>query len=307
MTKPKIVVTNDQKMSETQTARLNSLGEVTYYHELPSSAEEYLGRVKGADIICSGTAGLKDAYDQLSDVYITVAFVSVAFLDLDVLKKNNVIVSTAPGANKYAVSEWIIGMMIHMTRGFAMFINRKESLRKDGNLPPILEGLAGKNLTVLGKGNIGSRVGEVAEALGMKVRYFTRETDLHNSVKDADFVVDTLSSNPSSQGLLNANFFNAMKTGSYFVTVTAQGIVDEDALLAALDNETLAGAATDCGKILVGDTDDPSYQKFLNHPKAFVTPHISYNTQLSMKTGVDIMIDNVEAYINGTPQNVASK
>ncbi|MHB1865394.1 MAG: NAD(P)-dependent oxidoreductase [Candidatus Saccharimonadales bacterium] len=301
----KIVVTNHQDLTSKQKARLDSLGDVTYYESLPTG-KEYLERIKGADVICSGTAGLKDVYAQVKDVYITVGFVNVAFLDLNVLKKNNVTISNAPGANKYAVSEWIIAMMIILTRKLDSFLNSNERFRKDGKLPPLVEGLAGRSLTVLGMGNIGTRVGEVAASLGMKVSYFKRGDDLHKLVKNADFVVDTLSSNPSSCGLLGASFFKSMKKGAYFVTVTGSSIINEDAMLKALDEGQLAGVATDCGKILVGDTEDPYYQKFLKHPKVLVTPHVSYNTTLSMKTGGDIMIDNVESWIKGKPQNIVN-
>ncbi len=302
----KIVVTNNQDFTDAQVARLNSLGEVTYFNDsMPKDAEEYLQRIEGADIICSGAAGFKDAYPKLKDVYVTVAFVSVAFIkDLDILKQNNVVLSNAPGANKYAVSEWVIGMMIYLTRDFAQFINRTETYRKNGGLPPLTPGLATKKLTILGKGNIGSRVGEVATALGMKVSYFTRGDDLLESVKDADVVVDTLSSNPTTANLLGKDFFETMKAGSYFVSVTRSENLDQDALIAALDSGKIAGAAMDCAGILVGDTENPYYKKFLNHPKVVVTPHVSYNTYLSMETGADIMIDNVEAYINGKPQNI---
>jgi len=299
----KIVVTNHQDFTPEQRQRLDSLGDMTYYETLPTG-EEYLQRVKGADVICSGTAGLQDVYAQLKDVYITVGFISVAFVDLNILKKNNVTISNAPGANRYAVSEWIIGMMIMMARKLDVFLNHKESLRKDDKLPPLTPGLAEKSVTILGKGNIGSRVGEIATSLGMTVNYFSRGDDLHTSVKDADYVVNTLSVNPGTKGLLGTQFFAAMKKGSYFIDVTRAEIVDHDAMLKALDESHLAGVASDCGGILVGDTDDPLYQKLLNHPKVYVTPHISYNTPLSMKIGNDIMIDNVEAYLAGRPQNV---
>ncbi len=299
----KIVVTNHQDFTEEQRQRLNSLGDVTYHETLPTG-DEYLERTKGADVVCSGTAGLQDVYAQLMDVYITVGFVSVAFVDLNVLKQNNVTISNAPGANRFAVSEWIIGMMIMMGRKLDMFLNHKESLRKDGKLPPLTPGLAAKTVVVLGKGQIGSKVGEIAESLGMIVSYFNRGDDLHNSVKDADYVVNTLSSNPSTLGLLNSEFFEAMKEDSYFVDVTRSEIVDSRAMIKALDEGKLVGVASDCGGILVGDTDDPLYKTLLNHPKVYVTPHISYNTPLSMKIGNDIMIDNVEAWINGKPQNV---
>lgn len=300
---PKIVVTNNQDFTAEQKQRLDSLGDVTYYDALPANGEEYLERVKGADIICSGTAGLKDAYAQLKDVYVTVAFVSVAFVDLEVLRNNNVTISNAPGANRHAVSEWIMAMTILLMRNMHDAINRKETYRKDSGLPPITPGLAGNKMTILGHGNVGRRVGELADSFGMQVSFFKRGDDLYNAVNDANVVVDTLSSNPSTNKLLDSKFFDAMKQDSYFVSVTRSEITDEDAMLNALDSGKLAGVASDCGGILVGDTEDPLYQKLLNHPKALVTPHVSYNSEMSRKMGADIMIDNVEAWINGTPQN----
>ena len=166
--------------------------------------------------------------------------------------------------------------------------------------------MAGNNITILGKGNVGKRVGLIAAAFDMNVRYFTREDDLLDSVRDADVVVDTLSSNPSTIGLLDGEFFDAMKQSSYFISVTRSEIMDEDALLTVLDEGKLAGAALDFGGILVGDTEDTLYQKFLGHSKVIVTPHISYNAEMSRKMGADIMIDNVEAYIKGKPQNLVN-
>jgi phosphoglycerate dehydrogenase-like enzyme len=303
---PKIVVTNNQNFTPVQKQRLDSLGDVTYYDQLPASPEEYLERVKDADIICSGTAGLKDIYAQLKDVYITVAFVSVAFVDVEVLKKNGVTISNAPGSNRNAVSEWIMGMIIMMSRNFQELTNSKENPRDQSGLPPITPGLAGKNITVLGQGHIGKLVGKLASAFGMNVRFFKRGDDLAGSVKGADVVVDTLSSNPSTQKLLNKRFFESLKQGSRFVTVTRSEVVDEDAMLEALDSGKLAGVATDCSGILVGNTEDPYYQKLISHPKVYATPHIAYNTEMSRQMGADIMIDNVEAFVKGKPQNVVN-
>ena len=303
----KIVVTNNQNLSTDQKHRLNSLGDVTYFDSLPQSREEYLKRVEGADIICSGTAGLQDAFAELKDVYVTVAFVSVAFVDLETLSKNNVVLSNAPGANQHAVSEWIIAMMILLMRNLNDSINRDETYRVDGALPPTTSGLAGKNLTILGNGNIGKRVSKLAEAFDMKVRMFQRGDNLYEAAQGADVVVDALSANKSSKGLLNEAFFEAMKDGSRFVTITRSEITDTDALLSALDSGKLAGAASDCGGILVGDTEDELYSLLRQHPKVIATPHISYNSEMSRKRGADIMIDNIEAYINGNPQNIVTR
>ncbi len=302
----KIVVTNNQDMSPEQKARLESLGDVTWYDSLPRSGGEYFQRVKDADIICSGTSGLKDAYAQLRDVYVTVGFVSTAFVDSELMRKNGVQLSNSPGINRHAVSEWVVAMMLLISRNLLDAVNRDETYRKDGALPPLTYGLAGRNLTIIGKGNVGQRVGEIAESFDMNVNYFTRGDDLHACVKDADIAVDALSENASTENILDDAFFASMKKGAIFITVSRSAVVDEDALIRYLNNGHLAGAATDCGGILVGDTNDELYKKMRAHPKIVATPHIAYNTAMSMKLGNDVMIDNVEAYINGTPQNLVN-
>ncbi len=301
---PKIVVTNNQYFTPAQKKRLDSLGEVTYHDKLPSSGREYIEIVRGADIICSGTAGLQDAYADLKDVYVTVGFVSVAFVDTEIMKNNRVTISNAPGCNRHAVSEWIIWSMLNLFRKFNTALNREENYRKDGNLPPLYESLADKNLVILGAGNVGRQVGKLAQAFDMKVNYYKRGDNLLDSVKEADVIVDTLSSNPSTHKILDSKFFKSLKKGSYFVSVTRAEVTDQDAMLKALDGGILAGVATDCGGVLVGDTEDPLYQKMLSHPNVLATPHISWSATKSLQVGSDIMIDNVEAFINGKPQNI---
>lgn len=299
----KIVVTNNQDFSEEQKTRLESLGDVTYYDSLPDG-QQYLERVKNADIICSGTAGLKEVYNQLKDVYITVSFVSVAFVNLDVLTKNNVRISNAPGINRHAVSEWIIWAMLLIARDFNSFLNSEENYRKEGNVPPLNPGLTDKNLTILGNGNISKQLARLAKAFDMNITVFKRGDDLHESVVNADYIVNALSSSPTTYNLLNEKFFSAIKEGASFIDITRAEITDQQAMLAALDSGKLNKVATDCGGILVGDTADELYRQMLKHPNVIATPHISYNSEKSAVLGNDVMIDNVEAWIKGKPQNL---
>lgn len=159
-------------------------------------------------------------------------------------------------------------------------------------------------MTILGAGHIGMRVGKLCEALDMDVRYFRRGDDLQQAVKDTDVAVNTLSLNPTTEGLLNKDFFSWLKQEAYFVSVTSSEILDVDALITALDANKLAGAAIDCGSIQVGDSYDLYYQRLAKHPKIIATPHIAYNTERTSRVSNDMMIDNVEAYLKGTPINV---
>jgi phosphoglycerate dehydrogenase-like enzyme len=199
----KIVVTNNQHFTKEQKDRLESLGDVTYYDDLPKDGDEYLKRVEEADIICSGTAGLKDAYSKLKDVYITVGFVSIAFVDLELMKKNNVLVSNAPGINRNAVSEWIMWMVGCVLRDFDNYLNTTKNLRDFDALPPAFPGFADRNITILGYGNVSKQTAKLAEAYGMNATFFKRGDDLKGSVKNADIVIDTLSSNPTTEKILN--------------------------------------------------------------------------------------------------------
>lgn len=299
----KIVVTSGQGFTQEQSKRLNGLGDVTYFESQPDR-DEYLKRAEGADVICSGTAGLKDAYTELKDVYLTVGFVSVAFLDLEIIAKNGVKVSNAPGINRHGVSEWIVFMLLSIGRDFSRFVDSDEDFRKNGNLPPNNPGLTDKNITILGNGNISKQLQRLVAALDMNITVFKRGDNLLNLIKDADYVVDVLAANSSTEGLLDTEFFNSMKKGSSFISVTRGEVMDEQALVKSLDSGHLHMAALDCGALLVGDTKDEYYIKLKNHPKIIATPHISYNSDKSFEFGNDVMIDNVEAWINNQPQNL---
>jgi D-3-phosphoglycerate dehydrogenase / 2-oxoglutarate reductase len=298
----KIVVTQPMEFSAAQKVRLDKLGDVTYYDTTAKSPEEWLERCKGFDIICTGGFGFRDKWRELHGVFVSVPFISTSWADLTVMKEHNVTVSNSPGCNRYPVSEWIIAMMLIMARQMDKYLRVKEVPTEMVRTPT--KGLAYKKIAILGKGNIGSQVGTVAAALEMDVIYFQRGDTLSEKVKDADVVVDCLGSSSSTRGILNKGFFDALKDGAIFISITGETIVDIDAMLAALDSGKLSYLAHDSGGISVGDTKDPFYQKLLKHPNVYVTPHIAFNTDVERKMCDDMMIDNVEAWVNGRPINI---
>jgi phosphoglycerate dehydrogenase-like enzyme len=297
----KIVVPLDLDLFPDQVERLNKLGNVKFYNDWSKTPEEWFERVKDANIICGGKFGLKEKYQDLENVFISLPFVGVGFFDKEILKKKNIVVARSPGCNKVAVSEWIVGMIFNLIRRFPFYINNTSL---DSSLPPIEHSLKDKKVVVLGKGNIGSRVGNICQALEMNVSYFTRGDNLFESTKNTDVIVDTLSSNPTTHNLLDEKFFFSLKKGSYFITVTGEEIYDTNAIIKALDKEILAGAAMDSGGIKVGNIKDPYYQKILKHPKILATPHIGYNTWNTKRVANDMMIDNVEAWLKKKPINL---
>lgn len=296
----KIVCVQPLQLFPDQQARLEKLGKVTYYDERTDSPDEWLERTKDQDIVLTGVFGIVDKWSELHDIFVSLPFVGVGWADIKVLNANNVTISNSPGCNKHAVAEWIIGMLLVMTRQLDKYLNIEEM--PFNKMPLASFGLPSKNMTILGKGNIGTCVGEVANSFGMNVTFFQRGDNLTEKVKDADVIVDALSSKPETQNLLDKSFFDSLKDEAYFVTVSAGEVLDVDAMFDALDSGKLKLAAHD--SFMAGDTSNDLYQKILKHPKVYATPHIGYNTDVTDRTGNDMMIDNVEAWLNGSPINV---
>lgn len=278
-----------------QKARLEKLGEVQYYDTEPSSPDEWLERARGAVLVCSSRSGLLEKWQELENVLIAIPLVSIAWFDPEIGKKRNIRVVNAPGCNREAVAEWIIGMIINLMRELPAAIDKPR--RGEFQYPKQTKGLAGKSFVILGKGNIGSAVGRMAEALLMKVCYFTRGDDLFESVKNVDVVVNALGINEQTINLLDDRFFNSLKRGSYYVAVTGDKIHDLNSILATLNDGTLAGAALDLG-ISPGQSISPTVQKLASHPKVLITPGIAYNSDVAGQVCLDIMIENLEKYFN---------
>lgn len=301
----KIVITQDFDFTTEQIKRLKKLGDVKFYNDSPTTKKEWLKRAKNADIICSEEFGLKDNLNELKNVFITYPFVALDGINLEQLKKNNITLANSPGCNKDAVSEWVMSMILNLFRKFPQFV-KNNNLPK-GEMPEITLSIKNKNVTVLGKGNIGSRVGKLCGVFGMNVIFFERGNDLLKKVKGADVIVNCLSPEKDTNNLLNKNFFFSLKKGSYFITFTKKEIYDSDAMIEALDKNVLSGIADDCASEIVGDIYNDYYQKLLRHKKILVTPHIAWSADSSIYNGNEMVIDNIEAWINGCPQNLPSR
>ena len=101
----KIVVTCPMGLSPEQKTRLEKLGKVMYYDTHPTP-DEWVGRCRGYDAVCSFMSGMRENYSKLHDVFITVPFVGVSsFLDSQVVRKNHLTISNSPGSNSASVAE----------------------------------------------------------------------------------------------------------------------------------------------------------------------------------------------------------
>jgi len=296
-----IVVAGEFSFTEDQKKRLENLGTVTFVGE-SESAQQWCEKVQGADIICSDGDYLLENLPNLKNVFVTYPFIELGSFDSQELEKNGVFVANTQGSNRDSIVEWVMFMILSLLRKFPHTLNVTENIPLEFH-----ESLCGKNLLIVGKGSIGQKIGSVSESFGMNVEFFCRGDKLSEKTASADVIVNSLNCNPSSENLLDEEFFLSVKKGAYFISFVRQYTYDLNGLITSLDKDVMAGAAIDCDPESPGDTTNDFYQKIVKHDKILATPHIAFSTQQAKAQGVETVVQNIEAYCAGKPQNILKK
>lgn len=287
----KIIIVGDLSFSEEQMNRLNSCGEVNQI-DVPETEKHWLEAVSGYDVLISDGDFLRDGVSKLENIFVTYPFIELGNFDSDKLAERGVYIANSQGSNKNSIAEWAIFAALGLFRQFPSVLNVTE------DVPLVFhDSLAGKQALIVGKGNIGMKIGDVLESLDMKVSYFGRGEDLRAKAADADLVVNGLNCNPTSENLLNSEFFMNLKKGAYYVSYVRQYTYDLDAMIESLDRGILAGAAIDCDPEKPGNTTNEFYAKIVGHPKIIATPHIAFSTKQAIANGGENVVDNVEHFI----------
>ena len=297
----KIALDGDFNFTDGQLARLNKVGQVERLKDT-SSNDEWLTAIKDYDVICSWGDHILDNLDNLENVLITYPYTELGSFNSDELAKRNVFIANARGGNRKSIVEWTMFMMLSLYRQFPKFLRTTEQHPFTST-----ESMEGKKVLIVGHGTIGAEVGERCEAFGMVVDYFDQGDDLQSKASQADVVVNALNCNPSSKNLLDADFFSKMKSGAFYVTFARPYTYDIDGLIKAIETGTVGGAAIDCDPEPLFDISNAFYKKCMSNDKVLVTPHVAGVTKQAAANGLEVVVKNVEEYINGTPQNILKK
>jgi phosphoglycerate dehydrogenase-like enzyme len=287
--------------SDQHKQRLQALGTVSQHPE-PKTAEEFLQFAEGADVICSDGSFLSESLDKLSNVFVTYPYIELGHFDSEALKAKGVVVANTQGSNRDSLVEWTMFMVLSLFR-------KLQPLVRVGESQPFTrtESLVDKKVLVVGKGNIGSQVGVLCQAFGMNVDFFRRGDDLAAKSADVDMVINCLNVNSTSENLLDEAFFMGLKPGAYYISFVRHFTYDIDGLIKAIDANIVAGAAIDCDPEPLFDTTNAFYQKCLTNDKILVTPHVAAITTKAGANAAETLVQNVEAFAKGEPQNVIDK
>jgi D-3-phosphoglycerate dehydrogenase len=234
--------------------------------------------------------------------------VGVDSIDLDSAKAHGVTVVNAPTSTSLAVAELTLGMMLALARE----IPRADAGMKQGQwLKKELSGseLLGKTLGVIGMGRIGAEVGKRSSAFGMSVlgydplippeeitRRGAEPVELDDLYARSDYISLHLPLTDETRSMLDEQAFSRMKRGVRVVCAARGGIIDEAALLAALESGQVAGAALD-----VFASEPPGASDLVKHPKVIATPHVGAQTAEAQSRAAEDIANEVLAALNGEP------
>lgn len=280
------VLTNDG-LQQQAIDNLKLLGmEVTNYHY---SKEELKNVLKNFDVIAirSATKIDSDILDSLTDEsklkLIIRAGVGVDNIDVPYAKKLGIEVRNTPNASSDSVAELAIAHMFSVARfladsNFTMRVGSWNKKEYEG-----IE-LFGKTLGIIGMGRIGRALAKKTSAIGMNVVYYTIEgkyndltykfESLEELLRTSDFISLHVPYDKKTGPIISKGQFEIMKDGVYLINCARGKVVDEDALLEALDSGKVAGAGID-----VFEQEPTLNKKLINHKRVSVTPHIGASTK----------------------------
>ena len=284
----------------------NLLNQVELDDKKGISAKDLMGVIADYDaVIVRGRTKITEEVLSEADKLKVVGRMGVGVdnIDLKAAKAHDVTVVNCPVATTVSVAELTIGLMMSLIRCIP---KSNEGMKAGKWLKKELKGteLYQKTLGVIGFGHIGEEVGKRAMAFGMKVIACdpVRPADevkaagvihvgLDELIEKADIITMHIPHIEATHYLLNEEAFKAMKNGVRIICAARGGVVDQSALLAALENGKVAGAALD-----VFEKEPPGDDPFVMHPNVICTPHIGAQTEeAQLRAGHDILSEVVAA------------
>ena len=293
---------------------LEALGELTVYER--TKPTEIVARAADAEIVLTNKVVLsKETMAQLPKLkYIGVLATGYNVVDIAEAHQRGIVVTNVPAYSTESVSQMVFAHLLTVTNHTEHYAIQNRSGRWTEN-PDFcywdfshME-LAGKSFGIVGLGNIGQRVAQIALAFGMKVKALSSKTSLPAGIEKASLeellaTSDVLSLHcpltENTRHLINADTLRQMKSTAILINTGRGPLIDDQAVAEALADGRLAAFCADVLTEEPPKADNP----LLKQPNAFFTPHIAWASKEARIRLLQVATDNVRAFIGGKPVNV---
>ena len=280
---------------------LESIGQLEVYER--TSPEDILSRISASYAIftnkCRITAEIMDKSPNLK--FIGVLATGFDNIDIEAARKRNIAVCNVPAYSAESVAQHTFALLLELCNNVGL---HNDAVQKGEwskcqdysmTMKPIFQ-LSGKSIGIIGYGNIGKRVGQIAEAFGMKVYPYSKEPE---SALSADVISVHCPATAENTGFIDREFISKLKDGAYLINTARGSLINETDLAAALNSGKLAGAAIDVVSKEPMESDSPLF----GIPNLIITPHIAFASKEARKIVCATSAANLKAFLAGERLN----
>ena len=313
----KCVVLNAKKMNFDGKLDFSILSaNVTVYDD--TTEQQLLERIQGAEIIVTKEMAVSEEMIQRfpkSVKLICEAGTGYNNIDLDAARKKGITVCNIPSYSTERVAHTAIMMILNLSSAMQVQMKMLACGNHDnftGNLQVPHVEVNGKTLGIIGAGHIGRKVMQIAQALDMSILVYTRTpredekgiryVSLEELLKNSDYISMHCPLTESTKHMINRETLSLMKPSAFVINTSRGALIDEAALIEALENGTIAGAGLDVQEIEPPEENSPLYTM----DNVLLTPHMGWKGLETRQRLVSILADNIKKFMEGTPINVVS-
>lgn len=295
---------------------LKEYGELTVYNR--TSKDELTERAKDADILLTNKVPLrKEQIDCLPRLkYIGVLATGYNIIDIAHAREKGITVTNIPAYSTDSVAQMVFAHILTVTNHVEYYADRNREGKWAENkdfcywTKPLIE-LSGKTIGIVGLGNIGMKVAQIAHVFGMDILAYTSKNSaelphgIRKSTLDGLFAASDIISlhcplNDSTRGMINSDSLKKMRRGTILINTGRGPLVDEQDVADALNSGILKAY---CADVLSKEPPLPD-NPLLKCGNAYITPHVAWATVEARTRLVKTAIENTRAFIEGNPQNV---
>ena len=297
---------------------LEALGQCEIFDRTPP--EEVLARAQGAEIVLTNKMVLSDeTIAELPELkYIGVLATGHNIVDVKAARRRNIPVTNVPTYGTRSVAQMVFAHVLNFTQHVAHHARTVAGGRWGACEDfcywdyPMIE-LAGWTMGIVGLGRIGRATAQLALAFGMEVLASdstlpavvddgVEMVDFEQLLRQSDVVSLHCPLTPETAQLVNRDRLAMMKQSAILINTSRGPLIDEAALAEALNSDRLAGAGLDVLAVEPPNADNP----LLSAKNCFVTPHIAWATRAARSRLLQTVVENIQAFLDGSPQNVVN-
>jgi len=297
---------------------LSEHGEVTVHERTPD--EQIIERASAAEAIFTNKTIIKrETLEALPDLkYIGVLATGYNVVDTEAAKGRGVLVTNIPAYSTKSVSQMVFAHVLNFASGVAQHAQtvregRWSSCHDFCYWDSPLAELSGLTIGIIGYGRIGRATADLARAFGMQVLVCGRSpirdvpegvtgSSLDSLIKNSDFISLHCPLTRENTQMVSTAFMEKMKPTAYLINTSRGPLINEAALAAALESGEIAGAGLDVLGQEPPDADNPLFKL----ENCIITPHISWATKSARSRLMDTAVENLQAFLDGNPQNVVN-